>query len=46
MLDLEVQVSNKAPAAQCDLIMPGRPDQSEALEKGVEEGNTVYPYDL
>lgn len=26
----------KAHAAQCDLIMPGRPDQVEALEKGVE----------
>ncbi len=28
----------KAPAAQCDLIMPGRPDQIEALKRGVEEG--------
>lgn len=28
----------KAPFAQCDLIMPGRPDQIEALEKGVETG--------
>lgn len=28
----------KAPAAQCDLVMAGRPDQIEALEKGVEEG--------
>lgn len=28
----------KASAAQCDLIMPGRPDQLEALKKGVETG--------
>lgn len=28
----------KAASAQCDLIMPGRPDQVEALEKGVEAG--------
>ncbi|MCR5826268.1 MAG: glycoside hydrolase family 3 C-terminal domain-containing protein [Oscillospiraceae bacterium] len=29
----------KAPAAQCDLIMPGRPDQLEALRKGVADGS-------
>jgi beta-glucosidase len=28
----------KALTAQCDLIMPGRPDQIEALVKGVEQG--------
>lgn len=28
----------KAAAAQCDLVMPGRPDQLEALAKGLEEG--------
>ena len=28
----------KAHAAQCDLVMPGRADQVEALEKGVEQG--------
>lgn len=28
----------KAHAAQCDLVMPGRPDQVEALERGVECG--------
>ncbi|MBR2805642.1 MAG: glycoside hydrolase family 3 C-terminal domain-containing protein [Oscillospiraceae bacterium] len=28
----------KAPAAQCDLIMPGRPDQIDALIKGIESG--------
>ena len=28
----------RAPAAQCDLIMPGRPDQVEALCMGVEAG--------
>lgn len=35
----------KAPAAQCDLIMPGRLDQIEALEKGLESG-TVSEADL
>ncbi len=35
----------KAAAAQCDLVMPGRPDQVEALTKGLEEG-TVNPEDL
>ncbi|MBR3366628.1 MAG: glycoside hydrolase family 3 C-terminal domain-containing protein [Lachnospiraceae bacterium] len=28
----------KAHAAQCDLVMPGRPDQVEALTKGLETG--------
>ena len=28
----------KAPAAQCDLVCPGRPDQVEALLKGLESG--------
>ena len=28
----------KAPAAQCDLICPGRPDQIEALNKGLASG--------
>lgn len=28
----------KAPQAQCDLVMPGRSEQVEALEKGVESG--------
>lgn len=31
----------KAPAAQCDLICPGRPDQIEALKKAVEEGKVL-----
>lgn len=35
----------KAAAAQCDLVMPGRPDQVEALVKGVEDG-TVHVDDL
>ncbi len=35
----------KAHAAQCDLVMPGRPDQIEALLKGVEAG-TVRLQDL
>lgn len=35
----------KAPAAQCDLVMPGRPDQVEALCKGVETG-AVHLADL
>ena len=35
----------KAQAAQCDLVMPGRPDQIEALVKGVEQG-TVNINDL
>ncbi len=30
--------AQKAPAAQCDLICPGRPDQVEALKKGVDSG--------
>lgn len=29
----------KAPGAQCDLIMPGRADQIEALLKGMQSGN-------
>lgn len=29
----------KAHSAQCDLVMPGRPDQTEALEKAVEAGS-------
>lgn len=29
----------KAALAQCDLVMPGRLDQVEALEKGIELGN-------
>ena len=29
----------KAHSAQCDLVMPGRPDQIEALVKGMETGN-------
>ncbi len=28
----------KAHSAQCDLIMPGRADQTEALLKGIETG--------
>ncbi len=28
----------KAHAAQCDLVMPGRPDQVEALVRGMESG--------
>lgn len=28
----------KAHAAQCDLVMPGRPDQIETLRRGVEAG--------
>ncbi len=35
----------KAAAAQCDLVMPGRPDQLEALAKGLENG-TVRMDDL
>ena len=35
----------RAAAAQCDLVMPGRPDQLEALAKGLEDG-TVCPDDL
>lgn len=35
----------KAHAAQCDLVMPGRPDQVEALLKGIEAG-TVSVADL
>ncbi|MBQ7063621.1 MAG: glycoside hydrolase family 3 C-terminal domain-containing protein [Firmicutes bacterium] len=35
----------KAAAAQCDLIMPGRPDQYDALQKGLESG-TVNPDDI
>ena len=29
----------KAHAAQCDLVSPGRPDQREALKKGLETGD-------
>ena len=35
----------KAAAAQCDLVMPGRPDQLEALQKGLD-GGTVRLDDL
>ena len=35
----------KAAAAQCDLVCPGRPDQVEALLKGLEAG-TVQLADL
>ena len=35
----------KAAAAQCDLVMPGRPDQLNALQKGLE-GGTVRLDDL
>ncbi|MCR5088137.1 MAG: hypothetical protein K6C08_01325, partial [Oscillospiraceae bacterium] len=35
----------KAAAAQCDLVMPGRPDQIEALIRGLESG-AVSPEDL
>lgn len=35
----------KTASAQCDLVMPGRPDQVEALEKGIAAG-TVSTEDL
>lgn len=35
----------KAHAAQCDLVMPGRPDQVEALLRGLEAG-IVSEHDL
>ena len=35
----------KAPAAQCDLVMPGCPDQIEALQAGLADGS-VRPEDL
>lgn len=46
--DCTVPVSGdvqKAPAVQCDLVMPGREDQVEALLAGIEEG-TVQIMDL
>ncbi len=34
----------KAHAAQCDLVMPGRPDQVEAIWKGIETGTVSIRY--